>query len=183
MKPLTTISLALLCLFYSCKQSDRAAPTKISDQGTSKRSVADSIEIQAKATKMAHDMMQHAKDSASNTSKRIVHAVPARSFGPCPAAIKECLVVTDRNGKSIIVTLKNNSAKKIDVVGISWVVYNKLNKRIGNSNGKAKKVLARGKSTSYAWGINASTGTHAKASVYSIHYKDGSLWQAGGDMR
>jgi hypothetical protein len=183
MKPLTTISLAFLCLFYSCKQSDRGAPTKITEQGVSKRSVADSIEIEAKATKMAHDMMQRAKDSAANVPKKVVRTAPAKSYGPCPAAIKECLVVTDRNGKSIIVTLKNNSAKKIDVVGISWVVYNKANKRIGSSNGKAKKVLARGKSTSYAWDINASTGTHAKASVSSIHYKDGSLWQAGNDMR
>ena len=51
--------MALLCLSYSCKQST---------PGTTKRSAADSLEIQAKATKMAQEMIQRAKDSLAKSS-------------------------------------------------------------------------------------------------------------------
>lgn len=169
MKALNTILLALLCLLYSCTE-----PAKHDN----KRSAADSAEIVAKATKMANDMVQRAKDSAAQ-AQAVKPVQPAKSYGPCPAAVKECVLVEDRHGKSIVVKVKNNSAKKIDVIGVSWVVFNKRNQRIGSSSGKAKKVLAKGKLGSYAWGINAASGTHAKASVYSIHYKDGSVWLSG----
>jgi hypothetical protein len=168
MKTLNTILLALLCLFYSCKQ-----PVPV----TAKRSTADSLEIEAKAAKLAQEMVQHAKDSAANAKPAIAHV--EKSYGPCPAAVKECLISTDSHGKSIIVTLKNNSKKKIDMVGISWTVYNKQGKKLGSSSGKAKKLLANGRSASYSWGINAETGTRAKASIYSIHYKDGTVWLSG----
>lgn len=169
MKTLNTILLAGLCLFYSCTPPDK--------KSAHQRSAADSLEIVAKATQLAKVMLQHAKDSAAKAQAAQIKR--NRYYGPCPAAIKECQVSTDRHGKSIIVTLKNNSAKKIAVVGIQWVVYNKAGKRLGASSGKAKKPLAGGHSASYAWGINAATGTHAKASVYSILYKDGSVWLAG----
>jgi hypothetical protein len=178
MKTLSTIFLvALLCLLYSCTQQSQKTVVI-------KRSAADSAEIMAKATRLANDMVQRAKDSLANAqaaAKPVVHARTVKSYGPCPAMVKECLLVEDRNGKAIIVTLKNNSTKKIDVIGVSWVVYNKHGERIGSSSGKAKKVLAKGKSGSYSWGINAASGTHAKASVYSIHYKDGSVWLSGED--
>ncbi|HTD98467.1 MAG TPA: FxLYD domain-containing protein [Mucilaginibacter sp.] len=171
MKTLNTILLALLCLFYSCKQPVPA---------TAKRSTADSLEIVAKATKLAQEMVQRAKDSVANTQPGKAATVHIeKSYGPCPAAVKECLITTDSHGKSIIVTLKNNSKKKIDMVGVSWTVYNKQGKKLGSSSGKARKLLANGRSASYSWGINAETGTRAKASIYSIHYKDGTVWLSG----
>jgi hypothetical protein len=123
---------------------------------------------------MAQEMMQHAKDS-------IARAMAVRSYGPCPVAIKKCSLVSDSHGKAIVVAIKNISSKKINAVRLSWIVYNRAGKRIGSSNGMAKKVLASGKSGSYSWGVNAASGTQAKAYVYSIVYKDGTQWQSGGD--
>ncbi|MGZ3812351.1 MAG: FxLYD domain-containing protein [Mucilaginibacter sp.] len=169
----TTIFAALLCLFYSCKQADRS---------TAKRSAADSLEIQAKATQLAQQMMQRAKDSLAK-AKPVATTHKVKSYGPCPAVVKKCSVVNDVRGtKAILVTLKNNSGKRIDAVRIAWVVYNKQDKRIGGSSGMAKKELPKGKSTSYSWDINAPSGTHAKASVTTIHYKDGSVWKSDADL-
>jgi hypothetical protein len=96
-------------------------------------------------------------------------------------SIKTCSIVSDRSGKSVIVTLKNISSKKIDAVRIAWTVYNKAGRAIGGSKGSAKKALAKGQSSSYAWGINAPSGTRAKASVAGIHYHDGSVWAVSED--
>jgi hypothetical protein len=164
-RTLTTISMALLCLFYSC-----SAPPN----NTAMQRRADSLALQAKAAAMAKQMMQHEKDSLARAeAARVRH-----SYGPCPVSIKTCNVVSDHNGKAVIVTLKNISSKKIDAVRIAWTVYNKAGKAIGGSKGSAKKALARGQSSSYAWGINAPSGTRAKASVAGIRYTDGSVWAA-----
>src|ERR1700749_971654 len=116
MKTLNTILLALLCLLYSCSQPPKSKAMA---------STGDSAEIVAKATKMANEMMQRAKDSAAKAQAAVKPVRPAKSYGPCPATVKECLIVEDRHGKAIIVKLINNSAKKIDVIGVSWVVFNK----------------------------------------------------------
>ena len=176
-KTLTTISMALLCAFYSCSTPPN---------NTAAKRRADSLALQAKAAAMAKQMMQHEKDSlahADSLARRHAdaHAAIHKNYGPCPVSIKTCSVVTDRNGKAVIVTLKNISSKKIDAVRIAWTVYNKAGKVIGGSKGSAKKVLAKGQSSSYAWGINAPSGTRAKASVAGIHYHDGSVWAAAED--
>jgi hypothetical protein len=169
-RTLTTISAALLCALYSCT----TPPTN-----SAARHSADSLALQAKATALAKQMVQHQKDSVAHAdSLARMHAVIHKNYGPCPVAIKTCSVVSDHNGKSVIVTLKNISSKKIDMVRIAWTVYNKSGKAIGGSRGMARKVLPRGKSGSYAWGINAPSGTRARASVAGISYHDGSVWAA-----
>jgi hypothetical protein len=175
MKPTITILAAALCLFYSCKQATPDAALKRK---------ADSLDIVTKANKLAREMLKRAEDSAANVRRAKESAAgalskPMRTFGPCLAVIKTCSVITDGHGsKAIIVTLKNNSTKKIDAVRIAWTVYNKAGKAIGSSRGMAKKALARGRSASYSWGINAANGTRAKASIAGIHYHDGSVWAA-----
>lgn len=170
-RTLTTISMALLCAFYSCS----TPPNNTAAQRTK-----DSIALQAKATALAKQMMQHEKDSLAHADSlaRKRAAVVHKNYGPCPVSVKSCSLVSDHSGKSVVVTLKNNSSRKIDAVRIRWTVYNKSGKAIGGSRGSAKKALARGKSGSYAWGINAPSGTRAKASVAGISYHDGSIWAA-----
>src|ERR1700744_32318 len=158
---LTTIA-ALLCLAWSCT-------TPPSNTAAQRR--ADSLALQAKAAAMAKEMLKHQQDSLAHAdSLAKLHAAPHKNYGPCPVSIKKCSVVTDNHGKSVIVTLKNISSRKIDAVRIAWTVYNKAGKAIGGSNGMAKKALAQGKSSSYSWGINAPNGISARASVAGIHY-------------
>jgi len=163
--------MALLCAFYSCS----TPPNNTAAQRTK-----DSLALQAKATALAKQMMQHEKDSLAHADSlaRKRAAVVHKNYGPCPVSVKSCSLVSDHSGKSVVVTLKNNSSRKIDAVRIRWTVYNKAGKAIGGSNGMARKALARGKTNSYAWGINAPSGTRAKASVAGISYHDGSIWAA-----
>jgi len=164
----TTIAAAL-CLLYSCSQPPH---------DTEAKRRADSLAIQTKAAELAKQMLQHQKDSLAHADSLANLHAARRNYGPCPVAIKKCSLSTDHNGKSVIVTLRNASAKKIETVHIAWTVYNKAGKAIGGSNGKAKKMLAQGQSSSYSWGINAPNGTTAKASVAGIRYSDGSVWMA-----
>lgn len=172
MKTFNTILLALLCLCFSCKQTE---PAK--QQHTA---AADSAEIATKAAQLAQQMVQRAKDSMAIA--QAVKPLKVKSYGPCPAKVKKCLIANNGGSKAIVVTVKNTSNKKIDMIGVAWVVYNKKHQRLGSSSGKAKKVLPGGGSASYSWGINAEIGTNATASVYSIHYHDGSVWLAGEEM-
>lgn len=174
MKPLITIAALSLCLFYSC---NRPRP----DANLKRR--VDSIELQAKAKKMAQEMLQHEKDSIADAKsgrhEAVAHAM--RSYGPCPAAIKTCAVVSDlRGGKAIVISLKNVSGKKIGSVKLAWTVYNKAGQALGSSAGMAKKELAKGKTSTYSWEINAPNGTRGKASVAGIFYKDGTKWLPEG---
>jgi hypothetical protein len=178
-KTLTTIFAVTACLVFSCSEPKPNADLK-------RR--ADSVDIQRKAAQIARRMMKQAQDSAalaqhadsdSLAAPKHLTAKTVRPSGPCPVSVRACSLVTDSHGKSIIVTIKNTSRKKIAMVGVSWVVFNKHNQRLGSSGGKAKKMLPAGKTASYAWGVNAESGTHAKASVYTILYKDGSVWTAG----
>ena len=169
-RTLTTIS-ALLCLTYSCTTPPN---------NTAAKRRADSLALQAKASALAKQMIQHEKDSLAHADSlaRLHTVVVHKNYGPCPVSIKTCSLVSDHSGKSVIVTLENISSKKIDAVRIAWTVYNKSGKAIGGSRGMAKKALPRGKTSSYAWGINAPSGTRAKASVAGIRYTDGSVWAA-----
>jgi len=175
MKTFNTILPALLCfcLFFSCKQPPQP------DAALKRR--ADSVELQAKAAKMALEMLQRAKDSIANARGAENHeaaARPEKSYGPCPAVVRTCAVVSDlRGGKAIVVTLKNNSSKKIDAVKLGWTVFNKKDQKLGASSGMAKKDLAKGRTASYSWGINAPTGTRGKATIVYLHFKDGSIWK------
>jgi hypothetical protein len=176
-RTLTTISMALLCAFYSCSTPPN---------NTAAKRRVDSLALQAKALAMAKQMMQHQKDSLAHADSLALRHAAARAaihknYGPCPVSVKSCAVVSDHHGKSVIVTLKNISSRKIDAVRIAWTVYNKSGKAIGGSKGSAKKALARGKTSSYAWGINAPSGTRAKASVAGIRYTDGSVWAVSED--
>ncbi|MBS1501657.1 MAG: hypothetical protein JST32_06325 [Bacteroidetes bacterium] len=176
-KTLTTMIAACVCLIFSCSEPRPDADLK-------RR--ADSIDIQRKAAQIAKRMMKQAQDNAAQAGSRKdsietpkhLAAKTVRVSGPCPVKVSACLVVSDEHGKGIVVTLKNTSHKKIAMVDVAWVVYNKQNERLGSSGGKAKKTLPAGRTASYAWGINAEHGTHAKASVRSIRYNDGSVWTA-----
>ena len=165
-KTFTTILLASLCLFYSCKQSEQKAATV---------PVADTTHITAKVAKKDTDTV-----AAIHRPKNVVNveALYLKSRRTCPATIRKCSVVTDISGsRAIIVNLQNTTNKKIGAVKVWWIVYNRSGKMVGNSNGMAKKELARGKSASYSWGINANKGSTAKAFVYIIRYGDGSSWK------
>lgn len=172
-KSCVTIFAAALCLLYSCNQPQPDAALK-------RR--ADSIELNNKARKMALEMMKRAEDSTAYAAGHQV-ARTVKSYGPCPASIKTCAVVNDlRGGKAIVITLKNVSAKKIASVKLAWTVYNKAGKAIGGSAGMAKKELAKGRTGSYSWEINAPSGLRGKASVAGIYYKDGTKWLPEGSQ-
>jgi len=173
-----TIIAALVCLLSACSQPAPDAALKRK---------ADSLEILAKATKMARQMvkMKRSEDSVAYVAPdSLTAAVPkpkiVHNYGPCPVTIKKCAVVNDLrgNGKAIVVHLKNISSKKIASVKLAWTVYNKKDERIGSSTGMAKKDLAKGKTASYSWGINAPSGIRGKATVAAIKYKDGTEWRA-----
>ncbi|HVV56303.1 MAG TPA: hypothetical protein VHC47_13305 [Mucilaginibacter sp.] len=176
-RTLITIFTALACLVFSCSQPSPNADLK-------RR--ADSIDIQRKATELARQMVQKTKDSLVRAQRINDSIAPPKQLtaktvhlsGPCPVTVKECLVVSDRHGKGIIVTLKNTSRKKITAVDVAWVVFNKHKQRLGSSGGKARKLLPAGKTASYAWDIHAENGIYAKASVRAIRYTDGTLWMA-----
>ncbi len=172
MKTLNTILLGVLCLCYGCKQPEPDAALKRK---------ADSLEIIKKAKALAHEMlMQRSQDSTlyvppGKPSAAVVQ--PRRNYGTCPVAIKKCTLVSDgHGGKALIVSLKNGSGKKIDMVHLAWTVYNRQGRAIGSSNGKAIKALAGGKTAGFAWPVNAPNGVRAKASVYGLRFKDGSVW-------
>lgn len=170
-KSCVTILAVTLCLLYSCNQPQPDAALK-------RR--ADSIELHNKARKMALEMMKRAEDSTAYAAGHQV-ARSVKSYGPCPASIKTCAVVNDlRGGKAIVITLKNVSAKKIASVKLAWTVYNKAGRAIGSSAGMAKKELAKGRTGSYSWEINAPSGLRGKASVAGIYYKDGTKWLPAG---
>jgi hypothetical protein len=173
-KPFVTIAAVSLCFLFSCNRPKPDADLK--------RRV-DSIELQAKAKKMAQEMMARMKDSVANAGGHEVAAREAINYGPCPAAIKTCAVVNDlRGGKAIVISLKNVSGKKIGSVKLSWTVYNKAGKALGSSAGMAKKELVKGKTNKYSWEINAPNGTRGKASVAGIYYKDGTKWLPEGTV-
>jgi len=164
-KTFTAILLASFCLFYSCKQSEQKA-TAVPN--------VDTAHITAKVAKKDTDTVavQHPKYLVN------VEALYLKSRRTCPATIRKCSVVTDISGsRAIIVNLQNTTDKKIGAVKVWWIVYNKSGKMVGNSNGMAKKALARGKSASYSWAINANKNSTAKAFVYIIRYGDGSSWK------
>ena len=162
-KTFTAILLASFCLFYSCKQSEQKAATV---------PAVDTTHITAKVAKKDTDTVRKPKYVVN------VEALYLKSRRTCPATIRKCSVVTDISGsRAIIVNLQNTTTKKIGAVKVWWIVYNKSGKMVGNSNGMAKKALARGKSASYSWGINANKGSTAKAFVYIIRYGDGSSWK------
>jgi hypothetical protein len=163
---LTTVIAALLCLAYSCTQPPH---------DTEAKRRADSLALQAKAAELAKQMLQHHEDSIAQAKAASLR----RIYGPCPVAIKTCLLVGQSNGaKAIVVTVKNVSSRKIDAVKLAWTVYNGKGERIGRSSGMAKKQLQKGLTGSYSWAVNAKTGIRAKASVAVIHYHDGSFWMA-----
>src|SRR5258708_6211300 len=92
MKTLNTITLALLCLCYSCSQPTPNAALKRK---------ADSLDIIAKANKMAQQIIQRSKDSAANAQRAHdsqAAAQPRRNYGPCPVAVKKCLLISDGHG-------------------------------------------------------------------------------------
>lgn len=163
---LTTIAgAALLCFTFSCSQP----PTN-----TEAKRRADSLAIAHKADSLAKLMLQHQKDSLA----KLQAVRPRHHYGPCPVSVKTCALVGSGAAKAIVVTIKNNSAKKIAAVKLGWTVFNHKNQRLGSSAGMAKRALAKGGSGSYSWGVNAESGTRAIASVASIHYADGSVWMA-----
>src|SRR5437588_8721565 len=138
MKTLNTILLGVFCLCYGCKQPVPNAALKRK---------ADSLEIIKKAKALAREMlMQRSQDSTlyvppGKPGAAIVQ--PRHNYGPCPVAIKKCTLISDgHGGKALIVSLKNGSGKKIDMVHLSWTVYNKQGRAIGNTTGKANKMLS-----------------------------------------
>lgn len=168
MKTLNTILLALLCLCYSCNQPAPNAALKRK---------ADSADLAARANKMAAEIVKRKEDSAAHAKDGEAATQPRRNYGPCPVTVKKCSLVADgHGGKALIVSLKNSSGKKIDMVHLSWTVYNKQGNAIGSSNGKAKKALAVGKTAGFSWPVNAPNAIRAKASVYGLRFKDGSVW-------
>src|SRR5579872_4513569 len=149
MKTLNTILLALLCLCYGCKQPKADAVLK-------RR--ADSLDSVKKAK--AHDkLMQSAQDSTLYVPPAKGGAAkvqPRHNYGPCPVAIKKCTLISDgHGGKALVVSLKNGSGKRIDMVHLAWTVYNKQGRAIGSSNGKAIKTLAVGKTAGFAWPVRS----------------------------
>lgn len=166
MKTLNTILLAFLCLIYSCTQPVQKT--------SAAKPAADTAKVLAKVViKKSPEKVIRAK-----RAKTSLNDLYAKSKRTCPVLVKKCNIVVGGNGsRAIIVTLQNNTAKKIGAVKVSWIVYNRSGQQIGNSSGMAKKEVARGRSASYSWDIYAHNGTLAKAFVYNIHYKDGSMWK------
>jgi hypothetical protein len=167
-KTLNTVALALLCLCYACTEPTPNAALKRK---------ADSADLAARANKMAAEIVKRKEDSAAHAKDSLAALQPRRNYGPCPVAVKKCTLISDgHGGKALIVSLKNSSGKKIDMVHLAWTVYNKQGNAIGSSNGKAKKPLAGGKTAGFSWPVNAPNGIRATASVYGLHFKDGSVW-------
>ncbi len=171
--------MAAVSLVFSCKSPQPDAALK-------RR--ADSLDAQLKIAKLAQQQAQHTADSALRAQrikdsldrlstaehKEAPKAVP--HYGPCPVVVKASYLTGGAVNKAIIVSLKNTSKKKIDAVKLTWTVYNHAGKAIGSSGGMAKKNLAKGRSGSYSWSVNAPNGTKAKASVAYVHYADGTVW-------
>jgi hypothetical protein len=100
-----------------------------------------------------------------------------RSKRNCPVSLKKCSLVNGRAGlKGIIISLQNRTSRKIAMVKIGWLLYNKSGKRISYSTGLAKKEVSKGKSASYSWDIDTHAAFRAKAFICSLRYKDGSKW-------
>lgn len=162
----TTILFAVLCLCYSCKSP---VPTV--------RSVA-----AARDTIKIHDTVTVIKKTTDTVAKaKAVQADPedlyAKSKSSCPVSLKKCSLVNGRAGlKDIIVSLQNRTSKKISMVKIGWLIYNRSGKRVGYSTGLAKKEVAKGKSASYSWDVDTHAAFRAKAFICSLRYKDGSRW-------
>jgi hypothetical protein len=172
-KTLNTIALALLCLLYSCTEPTPNAALKRK---------ADSLDLALKANKLAAGIVKRRDDSiaaAKHAQDSLAEAHPHKDYGPCPVTLRKCSLVADgHGGKALVVSVKNASGRKIDMVHLAWTVYNKQGKVIGSSNGKAKKLLANGKSAGYSWPVNAPNGKRATASVAGLHFADGSVWMA-----
>ena len=169
-KTFTMITLASLCLLYSCTEPTPNAALKRK---------ADSLDLALKANKLAAEIVKRKEDSAAHAKDSVAEAHPHKDYGPCPVSLKKCSLVADgHGGKAIVVSVKNASGRKIDMVHLAWTVYNKQGKVIGSSNGKAKKLLAAGKSAGYSWPVNAPNGKRATASVAGLHFADGSVWMA-----
>jgi len=166
-KILTTIAGAvLLCFTFSCSQPPH---------NTDAKRKADSLAIARKADSLAKLMVQQKQDSLAKVQAAIKRR---HHYGPCLVSVKTCALVGSGAAKAIVVTIKNNSAKKIAAVKLAWTVFNRKNQRLGSSAGMAKRDLTKGGTGSYSWGVNAESGTRAIASVASIHYADGSVWMA-----
>jgi hypothetical protein len=166
-KILTTITgAALLCFTFSCSQPPR---------NTGAKREAESLAIARKADSLARLMLQQKQDSLAKVQATVKRR---HNYGPCPVIVKTCALVGSGAAKAIVVTIKNNSAKKIAAVKLGWTVFNRKNQKLGSSAGMAKRALTTGGIGSYSWGVNAESGTRAIASVASIHYADGSVWMA-----
>jgi len=167
-KTFTIITLASLCLLYSCTEPKPNAALQRK---------ADSLDLVTKANKMAAEIVKRRDDSIAAAKSTEIHI--HKDYGPCPVSLKKCSLVADgHGGKALVISVKNASRKKIDMVHLAWTVYNKQGKVIGGSNGKAKKLLAAGKSAGYSWPVNAPNGKRATASVAGLHFADGSVWMA-----
>ncbi|MFI5160668.1 MAG: hypothetical protein ACHQHN_05290 [Sphingobacteriales bacterium] len=168
MKTFNTIAFMSLCLLYACTEPH---------PNTALQRKADSLDLVTKANKLAAEIVKRHDDSIAAAQRAEVHV--HKDYGPCPVALKKCQLVADgHGGKALVVSVRNASGKKIDMVHLAWTVYNKQGKVIGGSNGKAKKLLAAGKSAGYSWPVNAASGTRATASVAGLHFNDGSVWMA-----
>lgn len=156
----TLLFISIMIVAFGCEQ--QTAPAI-------KTSPVDSIDRQIRAEKMAHDLIDKAKNDANNSLYN-------KSKATSPVLIKKCTITTDEYGaKSINITVKNNSKKKIDGLKVSWTLYNNFNERIDDGNGIAQEHLAANKWATYTWNIYTPV-THAKAYVFSIHYTDGTTW-------
>ena len=139
MRNLTAIILASLCLFYSCKQSS-------SSNTTAKR--IDTVYLPAKTTAKAPDTLKadSLKPVAAKSPSMDIDALYAKSKLSCPVTVRKCSIASLGHGsKAVIVTLYNNTTRKISALKIWWIVYNKTGKQIGNSSGMAKKEVAGAK--------------------------------------
>lgn len=125
---------------------------------------------------------------AANNSQSAAQQEPAKPQEPSPLEIVNTSVSEDSIGTPVAnVTVRNTSAKEMDGVKLLIKTFNNFGEPANgfltdnNYKGISQEKIAPGKTTTLSWPLyNYDTASKIEASVYQIHFSDGTTW--GEDM-